>query len=222
MAFAITKTECYGLEVEQAVNKRYRQYMNMTIIRVTTDTDLDIGDHVSGSLGTFWDAVDGDSAIGDGSLTAIRDIVARCDFFNGFGGDFSYAAEGGEVKLDSSASVGGNATETLTVTGLLTTDTILSVDQYVDGDGAATGILSWGTAGAAAANDALSVTWNADPGAGAKVRVTVQRTGDYTVVAGTKAPNLGFTSGEGATTIKISLEWVLKPGHAPVEYYAAA
>lgn len=234
MTMAVTKVECYGVGTEEAVNKRYRQYMNLTITGANTDVDYDFGDHVSGSLGTFWDAVDG-TTIGANALTAIRDIVKRAAHFNDFGGDFKSRSQADAAATlisyyDSAVSAGGNATETMTVTGLLTTDTILSVDQVVDGAGAGVAILSWGTAGAAAADNALSVVWNADPGAGAKVRVHIKRAagltaveaGSYQVAYGTKAPNILFASGDAPTTMNISLEWVLNPSHAPVEHYATA
>lgn len=80
MTFAITKVDAYGFEIEEPVNKRYHQYMFLTLTAAATDVDLDLGDYVAGSLGTFWAAVDGDGAIGDNSLATIRDIGSKAEF----------------------------------------------------------------------------------------------------------------------------------------------
>jgi len=69
---------------------------------------------------------------------------------------------------NSSASTGGAATETLTVTGLGATDEILAVTTVTAGALAA----SLRAIGAQAANS-LQVTFTANPGAGAVVRVLV-------------------------------------------------
>ncbi len=67
-------------------------------------------------------------------------------------------------------SSGGNATETLTFTGLASTDDILSVSQRVDG-GNLTPIIGW----ANQTTNALDVTWTADPTAGAIIRIAVRK-----------------------------------------------
>lgn len=83
MAFAVTVVEAYGIEVEEALNKRYRQFMNLTITAANTDTDWDIGDYVAGSLGTFWTDADGTST-GLAALAAIQDIDKRARAGAGF------------------------------------------------------------------------------------------------------------------------------------------
>lgn len=85
MTFALTKVRAYGVEAEEPRNKRYRQFLVLDITAANTDVDLDIGEHVSGSLGTFWNAVDG-SEPGDTGLKAIRDIVKRADCLVAVGG----------------------------------------------------------------------------------------------------------------------------------------
>lgn len=72
--------------------------------------------------------------------------------------------------FESNPSVGGSASEALTVTGLLTSDFILSVTQRVAGANN-TAITSYGSPGI----DSLTVGWTANPGAGAVVRVLVRR-----------------------------------------------
>jgi hypothetical protein len=67
----------------------------------------------------------------------------------------------------SSASLGGATSESLVVTGLLTTSTIIAVTQSVAGanNTAKTGYTN-------SSNGHLTVFWTADPGAGAKVVVS--------------------------------------------------
>ncbi len=74
------------------------------------------------------------------------------------------------MTLDSAASVGGSASEALTVTGLLTTDVILAVSQKTAG-GNGTALTAFGSP----ASNSLTVTWTANPGAGAVVRVLIKR-----------------------------------------------
>jgi hypothetical protein len=74
------------------------------------------------------------------------------------------------LVFTSNASVGGAATEALTVTGILATDTILGVTQKIAGANN-TAITGYNTL----ANNSLTVTWTANPGAGAVVIVSIQR-----------------------------------------------
>ncbi len=234
MTFALTKARAFGIEVEEPRNKRYLQYLVLNITAANTDVDLDLGDHVAGALGTFWTAVDG-SEPGDTALKAIRDIALRAEAFLSVQGTGlstrtqEDASRTTVVAIDSAAAAGGSATEVYTVTGLLTTDSILSVTQFVDGAGAAVGILSYGSAtGQAAANNALSVVYNADPGAGAKIRVVVTRAstapeaGTYILSLGTMAPNILFITGDAPTALTLVLCWYLKDAEEPVSVYATS
>ena len=72
--------------------------------------------------------------------------------------------------ISSAAGAGGAATEAMTVTGLLTTDTIIAVAQRVQGANALP-LLGWSTQIA----DGITCAWSADPGAGAIVDVTIKR-----------------------------------------------
>ncbi len=76
----------------------------------------------------------------------------------------------GLVAITCNASVGGAATEALTCTGLLTTDTILAVSQKTKGANSLP-LLGWGTVVA----NGLTATWSANPGAGAVLVVGVKR-----------------------------------------------
>lgn len=235
MTLALTKVVALGVPVAEPVTKRWLQRLTLTITAANTDATHDYGTYA----GTFWTAV-GSTEPGLTALKAIKDIQVRASSFLRAGGKgisdkaMVDASRDLITKIDSAASSGGNATETLTVTGLLTTDTILGVSQFVDGAGAGVGILAYGNAsGAAAAANALSVTWDADPGAGAKVRVAIKRaSGTTTPEAGTyqlalngtntKLPDISFASGDAPTATEITLEWLLKDGEEPVECYKAA
>lgn len=74
------------------------------------------------------------------------------------------------LVLTSAASSGGGATEALTVTGLLTTDTILSVSQKTKGANSLP-LLGFSTQ----ATNALTGIWSADPGVGAVIIVCIKR-----------------------------------------------
>lgn len=69
----------------------------------------------------------------------------------------------------SAASAGGAATEIMTVTSLLASDTVLAVTQDVPGANSLP-ILGWSTLG----SGVITIAWAADPGAGAVVRVFVK------------------------------------------------
>lgn len=84
-------------------------------------------------------------------------------------GDLLHAADS-VYTFTSSAGAGGAASAALTVTGLLATDTILSVTQKTAGANSLP-LLGYTTL----ANNALTVQWSADPGAGAVIVVTVKR-----------------------------------------------
>ncbi len=74
------------------------------------------------------------------------------------------------LAFSSSAGAGGTATEVMTVTGLLSTDTILSVSQKTPGANSLP-LLGFSTQ----INDHLTAIWSADPGAGSVILVSVKR-----------------------------------------------
>ncbi len=78
--------------------------------------------------------------------------------------------DGKILTYDSAAGSGGSGSEAMTVTGLLSTDTILSVSQKTPGANS-TAVIGW----ASQADNALTVSWTANPGAGAVIRVAVKR-----------------------------------------------
>jgi hypothetical protein len=226
MAHAVTSYKAYGIYRDEALTEKAIQVLQLTGTAANTDTAWDLGTYA----GTFWNAVDA-TALGARALQVIKDVQTKAEAFLGIAGlgtrALVDASRSTITKIDSAVSAGGAAAETYTVTGLLTTDTILGVTQFVDGAAAAVGILDYGTAGVAAANNALVVTYNADPGAGAKVRVVVQRTtttpdaGTYQLAmnaTNTHLPDLTLASGDAPTTFTLVLAWVLKNGEKPVSY----
>ncbi len=74
------------------------------------------------------------------------------------------------LAFTSDALSGGGANEAMVVTGLLATDTILSV-QHVSGGTLTVAVSGWHTQ----ADDALDGEFVIDPGAGALVQVVVKR-----------------------------------------------
>lgn len=229
MAYAMQSVQVYGIEAEEPVNKRYRQCAILAFTGLNTDIDLDIGDY----SGTFWTAVGGTEP-GTTALKAIKDIQQRAlSFINVKGSSIAgYSqADASAVAvsaLDSAASAGGAATETLVVTGLLTTDTILAATEQTKG-ASKTALINYESAASVAGK--LAVEWTANPGAGSVIRVVVARAGQTAPVNGTYSiqmdatntniPNLLFLSGDAPTSYKLVLEWVLKPQETPVEVDAS-
>lgn len=113
--------------------------------------------------------------IASGDLTNDADLekTANKDAVGGYAGlDGSGKLASSQlpiVVIDSAASSGGSATETMTFTGLLATDTILALTLKAPGSSG--GLIGF----ANQANDALDVSFDVDPGADAVVRAAVLR-----------------------------------------------
>jgi hypothetical protein len=235
MTRVVTQYQAFGVYRDEAVTNKALQFLRLKGTAANTDTAFDLGTYA----GSFWGDADA-TATGLEALGAIKDIQTRAQQFLSIGGlgvngkalqDASRA--GAVTAILSAASAGGAATETYVVTGLLTTDTILGVSQAVDGAGAGVGIIGYGNAsGNAAANDALAVVYNADPGAGAKVKVEILRTTQTTPDAGgyqlainatnTKLPDLTFATTDAPTAFELVLCWLLNDGEQPVFASGAA
>jgi len=230
MAFTLSKIRAYGIEAEEPVNKRYQQKLILNIAGLATDVDLDLGDY----SGTFWTAV-GATQPGITALKAIKDIQTLADSFVGLGatslaGYTQQPAVGGIVTYDSAASAGGSTSETLTVTGLAVGDVILAASQRVVGANASA-LSGFGTV----ALNSLPVTFTANPGAGAIVRVLVRKVstaaavavtaGGYSLVmnsTNTMLPDILFASGNAPLSYVLELSWILKDAQQPVEVDATA
>lgn len=72
MAFALTGFQAYGMESDEAVTKKFVQYLRLDITAANTDTALDLGTYA----GTFWTAVGGTEP-GATALKTIKDIQTR-------------------------------------------------------------------------------------------------------------------------------------------------
>lgn len=232
MTFALTKVRAFGIEAEEAVNKRYRQVLVLDITAANTDVDLDLGDY----SGTFWSAVGG-SQPGTTALAAIKQIQIAASTYIGVGGSSlaPYAPADSSItqitKYDSTATAGTTgATRTLAVTGLQTTDTILSFTIVEDG---ATPVYVQEAAKTCAVNDQYVVTFSDDPGAGLEGRVMVSKAtavtavqaGTYQVAmdsTNTHLPNILFLSGDAPTSYKLQLEWTLKDAEQPISVALSA
>ena len=115
--------------------------------------------------------------------------------------------------LTSAASAGGSATESLTVTGLATTDTILAVSQSTAGAGSGKTLIAYGSPAA----NALSCTWSADPGAGAVVKVAFLRAASgYQQATQSSRPNYTLPAGAGLAEYTVYIDYLLKPNILPV------
>jgi hypothetical protein len=204
MAFGITSVKVYPLEHEDSMRRACIHAVEVELTAANTDTSLDLA-----SL-----------AASDADAEYLETLLNRADkvLSYGFVGSDPQPAQGGITKLDSAASAGGDNTETYTVTGLLTTDVVLGVSIFEKGAGTAANlpIIDYGSAtGTVAVADALPVEHVGDPGAGCKVRVTVQRVA--TPVYGTNhkwnqsatAPVFTFAGG-GTTPTTLKLFMLVK------------
>lgn len=222
MAFALTRFEAYGVEIDEPLVKRFIQRAEMRITGANTDVDLDIGDNT----GTFWTAV-GATEPGATALKALKSIELIAQAFLSVRGTgiVQKGLIGSSIqKISSAASAGGAASEALTVTGLLTTDTILAVTQSVQGANAEAPT-GWNTQ----ILNGLTVTWTGNPGAGAVIDVLVSRSstpipkaGEYTLAVQNLRPNLLFLSTDAPTSYDLVLEWELKDGHNPIKVLKTA
>ena len=131
-----------------------------------------------GSKGTLSELLRGLEVSLDGKLatSAISSSITNGDTTHSPSGDAVFDALALEldaaklVAYDSAVSIGGGASEALTVTGLGVSDTILAVSQKTAGANG-TAIVAYGSP----ALNSLSVSWTADPGAGAVIKVLVKK-----------------------------------------------
>jgi len=213
MAFACTKFKAYVVTAQSPTRARKLQRVAMTVTGLNSDTALDIG-----TLGgTFWTAAKADGTYGsiaNAAYDTLVKIVAEALALDEIGGTIEAYDRNDGQKYDyfvyeSAAGAGGGATEAMTVTGLLATDTILSVSQSTKG-AISLPLLGFNTLGA----NTLTGVWSADPGAGAKILVTVRRTASaasssYGMSISGKLPIITFVSGGAPTTNYLEMQWEL-------------
>lgn len=232
MALVLTEYQAYGIYRDEPLTEKVAlQFLRLKGTGANTDATFDLGTYA----GTFWGAVDATDTGAD-ALKVIEDIQTRAQNFLsvaglGINGKALVDASrpGAVTQLTSDASAGGSATETLAVTGLLTTDTILAATIVEDGANPAYIQEAAKTCAVAAQ---YIVTFSTDPGAGAEVRVAILRTTVTTPDAGTyqlamdatniKLPNITFASGDAPTAWELVLAWSLKNGEQPILVSGAA
>ena len=215
MAIALASFAAYGTRGEEALSKRYKQTLRLTFTGANTDVDYDIGEYVSGSLGSLWTAIGG-SGNGASALACLQDIATRYQSFLGVKGA---SGQGSLVVMPAAATAGGSATEAVTVTGITAADRILAVRLIDDGPNNVTLAATMNTGVVAAGAGAVSVTFSADPGAGTRVTFLVQKAyaSAPQVINTNAAANLLYVSGSAPTSWTAVLEWELQEGVLPVE-----
>lgn len=203
MAFALTKYEARSLDIASPTYKRGIQQVVLDITGTSADVDLDLGD----DSGTFWTAAKANTTYGElasKALTNLQKIVSQAQALVSYESQ-ELMGKSQVMALDSAASVGGSATETLTVTGLLTTDRILGATIVEDGANAA---YIQKAAKTCATNGQYVVTFSTDPGAGAEVRVSLVRS-PVDVSIQNMRPNFALAAGTGLTSYKVILTYEL-------------
>ncbi len=171
MTFAVTSVLAYAVEVDEPLTKRFRQFYLLGWTAANTDVLMDLGIYA----GTFWTAAGG-STVGAAALQTLKNIQTSAKSFWNATAEQLVALQkvaGTALQtqtLDSAATAGGSATETITVTGLPAAAIVVSV-EHVSGGTATVGVTGWG---AVTANQIANVQFTANPGAGAILRVTLQ------------------------------------------------
>jgi hypothetical protein len=137
MTFSLQQFKAYGIRSDKTRQHAW-QVAELGIVAANTDTALDISSDTNGSLGTFWTAAIANGTYGtlaSNALASIQAIVANINSLKTVSSEALLAKQpadsAGLVSFLSSASLGGAAAEAYTVTGLLSTDTILSVTPKI-------------------------------------------------------------------------------------------
>lgn len=130
----------------------------------TGETDAGTTGDVTLTIGSTSSGIRGNIKFEDGSEGTAGDV------WTSIGTNGAGAWRPGVLAFTSDASAGGSDTETLTVTGLLATDTILSVTQQTPGSNLQS-LIGW----SGVVDDSITAQWTADPGSGAVVIVAVKR-----------------------------------------------
>jgi hypothetical protein len=233
MTFALTQFKAYGVRASAATRQHTWQVAEFGITAANTDTALDISSDTSGSLGTFWTAAIANSTYGTLATNALGVIQAIVNNINTLQTVSSealltrqeVAASSAQVLAFTSAAISTGTSVSATVTGLLSTDTILAVTQATANANDLVPV-AFGTP----TTNTLPLTYAATSGANGTVRVAVLRTATTPVTAGTYGltvtghlPSITFASGDAPTTQILQLVWTMKDGiEAQVADYGAA
>jgi hypothetical protein len=207
------------------------QQMDFLIVSANTDVNLDIANDTSGSLGTFWTAVTADATYGTlatNALATMQSIVSNCSRFRSAMSEALISRTkigSGAFQTLVSSSIPSGTSVNAVVTGLLATDTIVSVDQSVANANSVTPV-AWGTPAA----NALPLTYASTSGTGGAVSVLIFRgTGTLTIYPGqyglslsNHLPLITFNSGTAPTTQILTLSWRMQDGVLPINADAGA
>lgn len=143
------------------LNSLPQRVLVVPIDGTATNPPIQIGGGLTGSSGTgiYGTEVELDISVGGSRIVSITPA------------GLSATIVGQSISvLTSASSIGGTPTEALVVTGLLTTDTILSVSQSVPGANSLP-LLGFNTQ----TTNHLTAVFSADPGAGAIIKVAIKR-----------------------------------------------
>lgn len=222
MTFAVTSVLARGIEYDEGLTKNFKQFLLLGFTAANTDVNMDLGNY----SGTFWTAA-GASDIGARALKTIKSIQTIAKSFWNVESEVMVPLSKGSATeavvqyLDSTATAGGSATETLTFTGLPASAVILSI-QHVSGGTATVGVTGWGSV---SADTVANVQFTANPGAGAIMRVAylavdaTPNPGQYQVAMdGTNnhLPNILWNSGTAPTSGLLLLSWDLQDNLQPI------
>ncbi len=136
MTRVVTSWSAYGVYRDEALTRQPAfQFLRLTGTAANTDTAFDLGDFA----GTFWGQVD-NTATGLNALKTIKDISTRAlefQYVTGLGLNGKALIDASRTLIrsyDSTATAGSTgASRALTVTGLLSTDTVLGVTSKTAG-----------------------------------------------------------------------------------------
>lgn len=208
MAVALTSVKVYPLETEQSMRDNFPHLAEISLTALASDTTV--------NLATLAAA---DSTNGPYLAT----LLQRADVITGyFFLESARAQNGGAANTKtflSNASAGGAAAEAYVVTGLLATDTVISVTPQT-----ASANTAYIRAYSTLVNNGLTVTYNTDPGANGKVEVSVIRTGgvatgsDHVFSGTASAPVFTFAGGTSTPTVlTLVLGVKIKKDYPPVK-----
>lgn len=228
MTLSLQKFKAYGIRCSGATRQHTQQVVEMFITGAASDTTWDISADVTGSLGTFWTAALADPLYGSLASNALGIIqrlqsnvndlkMPQAESLTTYTQTSTAAVT--VVELLSAAITGGSASVTATVVGLMSTDTIISVDQEV-ANANSLDVIAFGSPG----TGTLPLTYSADPGSGGKVLVSVSRTaasvapasGQYVYTVTNHLPKYVFASSNAPTSAYLRLNWTMPDGQESI------
>lgn len=222
MSRAVTAVEAFGREIDEPITKRFQQVLHLSVTGLATDTAYDF----SNAAGAFWTDALADVTYGSvatQALAVLRAIQAGAKNFLSVQSPqlAPKTVMGATIQSINGTVASGSATPAVTVTGLLTTDVILSVTQTTKGANSLP-LLGWNSQVAGG----ITAVYSADPGASGVLQVTFLRPagtqtpgkGQYLVSVSSSVPNLTYASGDAPTSAEIYMAWDMRDGSHPTKY----